>query len=246
MLKMFIPSLIVTCLAAPAAWATCSTDLDMGGNKLTNATMSNVKKPSEIATKLYVDHVLQGHAGLMISASKGQKMNFYEATMYCANLESAALNDENQEMPNIIYNDWRLPSQEEMIGICLRQGSKITYDKNKQITKENVVERGVDKEVEVYHSSNSAAKWDPSGICATEVHAEDLDKDYPLWVNNIYNVYDGFDSRYESQNQPRYVKTARYAITAQFNPTLGRFLKNQFTVSYNVDDIWDTFTRCVR
>jgi hypothetical protein len=78
----------------------------MGGNQITNATMSVLGTQYEVATKQYVDNLVAGaNPVLELSAESGSAMgNFGAALAYCVGLTG-----DTADRP------WRLPTMEELL-----------------------------------------------------------------------------------------------------------------------------------
>ena len=249
--KHLVLSLLAACVATPTAWAACSINLDVGGNKITNVTMTNLDVPSELATIDYVDSVLQGEAGLMVSPNRLIHASTNKAAHYCAQLESSALNDDTEDMPDIVYSDWRLPSLEELIGLCLRQGSKITYEHNKPL---EMAHNGETKEL-LYSHNNYASDWVTSGICDysytynAQERAENKgllgEIDSVMGTNTIYDIYDGYDLKLHSIHHPRYTKTMKYPVSVPVNLNTGRVRLGQFAHSEYIEEL-NQHALCVR
>ena len=248
--KHLVLSLLAACVATPTAWAACSVNLDVGGNKITNVTMTNLDVPSELATIDYVDSVLQGEAGLMVSPSRLIHDSINKAAQYCAQLESSAVNDDNEHMLDIVYSDWRLPSMEELVGLCLRQGSEITYEHDKTLVMAN---NGETNEL-LYSHTNYSSDWVAKGICdfnytynAEERAEKGLvgETNSVMAANNIYDIYDGYDLKLQSINHPRYMKTMKYPVSVPVNLNTGRVRLGQFAHSTYVGEL-NQHAICVR
>lgn len=248
--KHLVLSLLVTFFASHTAWASCSINLDMGGNKVTNVTMTHIETPSELATKSYVDFILQGEAGLMASPSSLKYASVSEAAEYCANLESPAINDSNEIVPGIVYNDWRIPSLEELVGLCLRQGSQIVYEHDKTLYEAN---NGEEEEL-LYSHEEFSSKWVANGICDynyttdKQVGEEQIMMDETSSViiaNNIKNVYDGYDLLLQSMSHPRHVKTLKYPVSVPANLNTGSVRLGQFAHATYIQEL-QQHALCVR
>ena len=107
MKKLMIAAAVAAMTASGGAWAACSADIDMGGNKITNATMSALSTSSEVATKAYVDAAtsLVETSSVSSSAVKG----LAGANQYCADLDSAGTAADGTAS----NAGWRVPNASE-------------------------------------------------------------------------------------------------------------------------------------
>ena len=108
MKKLLTAAALAASLASTGAYAACSADIDMGGNQITNTTMTALGTSSEVATKAYVDNLMAGsNPVLELSAESSVLNNFGEATAYCVALAGDEANGGSRP--------WRLPTLEELL-----------------------------------------------------------------------------------------------------------------------------------
>ena len=106
MKKLLTAAAIAATMASTGAWAACSADIDMGGNKITGASMSALGTSSEVATKSYVDNLMAGtNPVLELSAESGAAVGSFGAALaHCVGLTG-----DSADRP------WRLPTMEELL-----------------------------------------------------------------------------------------------------------------------------------
>ena len=106
MKKLLSAAAIAASLVSTGAYAACSADINMGGNQITNTTMTALGTSSEVATKAYVDNLMAGsNPVLELSAQSTTAVsNFGGALAYCVNLGG-----DSTDRP------WRLPTMEELL-----------------------------------------------------------------------------------------------------------------------------------
>ena len=108
MKKLLTAAALAASLASTGAYAACSADIDMGGNQITNTTMTALGTSSEVATKAYVDNLMAGsNPVLELSTGSPVLNNFGEATKYCVGLPGDEANGGSRP--------WRLPTLEELL-----------------------------------------------------------------------------------------------------------------------------------
>ena len=109
MKKLLTAAALAASLASTGAYAACQADIDMGGNQITNTTMTALGTSSEVATKAYVDNLMAGaNPVLELSAESGTAVAGFGAAMkYCVDLSGDAADGGSRP--------WRLPTLEELL-----------------------------------------------------------------------------------------------------------------------------------
>ena len=101
--KIWLAGLVATAMSI-SAFGACTATLDLGGYKITNATMSDLGTSSEVATKAYVDNLSAGGIrGTQLSA----KIDLATAGLAfktCADYTTGG-------------TDWRVPTFDELVGL---------------------------------------------------------------------------------------------------------------------------------
>jgi hypothetical protein len=100
-------------MVSGSVFAACSADIDMGGQKITNAAMTVLGTQSEVATKAYVDNLTAGGIrGTELSSlitinghanAPADKAGY--AFAICENLSEGG------------HSDWRVPTFDELVGL---------------------------------------------------------------------------------------------------------------------------------
>ena len=108
MKKLLTAAALAASLASTGAYAACSADIDMGGNQITNTTMTALGTSSEVATKAYVDNLMAGaNPVLELSDALGALADFGDALAYCVSLAGDTADGGSRP--------WRLPTFEELL-----------------------------------------------------------------------------------------------------------------------------------
>ena len=107
MKKTLIAAAVAAMTVSGGAWAACTADIAMGGNKITGLTMTSDTTQSEAATQSYVD----ARTRLEVSKISGGRVNgIYGAQAYCNDLDATGTADGTAN-----YLGWRVPTQEEIV-----------------------------------------------------------------------------------------------------------------------------------
>ena len=104
MKKLLSAAAIAASLASTGAYAACSADIDMGGNKITSASMTALGTSSEVATKAYVDNLIAGSNPVLELSAEASVTNFGGALKRCVDLAG-----DSPDRP------WRLPTLAELL-----------------------------------------------------------------------------------------------------------------------------------
>ncbi len=235
-------------LTTHIAIGACSTELDMNGKSIIGATMTGVEERSSVVTTSDVKALLSsGNNGFTVSEKhSGPGKSWYDAMAYCESLESPERGDPN----GTIYTDWRVPSTSEMFTICKHDNVHINFHTGEQkLVPINGQENQLNTEVFTLDHVNAEYHVHGADFCLMPLEHEDAikgERDFGLLVKDIHYIYDGFDSKRFSQDNPRGHLTTNYAIASSFNPARSHVLKTPLPISAEIDTGHTLHIYCVR
>jgi hypothetical protein len=235
-------------LTTQIAIAACSDELDMGGQSITGATMTGVEERSPVVTTNDVKALLSsGNNGFTVSDKhSGPAASWYDAMAYCASLESPERGDPNGP----VYTDWRVPSTSEMFTICKHDHVNINFHTGEQkLVAINDQKNQLKTEVFTLDNVNAEYHVHGADFCHMPTKHEDVikgERDFGLLVRDIYYTYDGFDSKFFSQENPRGNLTTNYSVASSFNPARSHILKAPLPISAEINTGHTLHVYCVR
>ena len=251
--------LTAAALTVQATWAACTTALDMGDNSIDNVTMKDLVDErgnlikSSVVTTDYVKEMLSGKNGFMISEQfSGPGLSWYEAVDYCEGLESPA-RTKDLESTTPVYTDWRLPSISEMFAFCKRDGVRMEFQQGEHILEPLQDQKNdlntmvlnpnyIDTEVKYLIGSADFCKE----VQYLNPDIIPLERGFGMLVRDIHYTYDGFDSKFFSQDNPRGKLTTNYTLVSSYNPGRSHVLKAPLPISPDINTEATLNAYCVR
>ena len=107
MKKLLTAAALAASLASTGAYAACSADIDMGGNQITNTTMTALGASREVATKAYVDNLMAGSNPVLELSTEMTAANFGAAMKACVDLVGDTADGGSRP--------WRMPTLDELL-----------------------------------------------------------------------------------------------------------------------------------
>ncbi len=241
-------SLLPVILTTQTAWAACTGGLDMNGNSIINATMNGIEEKSPVITTDYVKKILSGNNGFSVSEKyhRAPAASWYDAMAYCEALESPERNSDD----SIIYTDWRLPSASEMFSLCKQDGVFMQFHEKYEPVKlknqkNNMNTMVIDTDMidtKYYRYASSFCRRFPDDTSRKTL----VNQHYGIFLRDVHYTYDGFDSKFFSQDNKRGRLTTNYSIVSSFEPHLSHVMKAPLPFSPEINTKNTLHAYCVR